>query len=255
MIARRMVLLLAGIAAIAAAAQAQARKPRLPPGRDPGGAAVAVAATGFDYTRPEVARVLARDGEGDLVGWDLVTGDNRPHSSVDDGTTALAGRIAAPGARRIVPIRIDPAQPSMLAAAVAFTARTPARMLVVAVTVTDPARWSALADAAARHPQLLIVVVARGETASSPQSAAPPNLLRIGTAAAGLDMTVGGAAADATVHDLLAAVLPAPERCERPLRGGAPVHNIRADRLLALLPPLPGPSAMEATTCTILDAP
>lgn len=36
--------------------------PRLAPGRDPGGTAVAILADGFDYTKPELAAVLARDG-------------------------------------------------------------------------------------------------------------------------------------------------------------------------------------------------
>jgi hypothetical protein len=44
--------------------EAQEKKPPLPPGRDPGGQAVALISTGIDYTRLDIAARLARDGEG-----------------------------------------------------------------------------------------------------------------------------------------------------------------------------------------------
>ncbi len=103
---------------LAGAAEAQPRKPRLPPGLDPGGIAVAVLGTGIDYTRPDLATHLARDGEGDLVGWDLVTGDNRPYAASPNDApanwggdgTELARRLASVGNLRLIPIRIDPAE-------------------------------------------------------------------------------------------------------------------------------------------------
>src|SRR5215467_9057175 len=55
------------------------KKPPVPPGRDPGG--VAVALIGIDYTLPAVARRLARDGEGELIGWDLQDQDRKPFDS------------------------------------------------------------------------------------------------------------------------------------------------------------------------------
>lgn len=54
------------------------KKPPVPPGRDPGGVAVALIGTGIDYTLPAVARRLARDGEGELIGWDLQDEDRKP---------------------------------------------------------------------------------------------------------------------------------------------------------------------------------
>ena len=75
----RMVLLLF-LAALASApmAVAQTKKPPLPPGRDPGGIAIALLTTGIDCTLPHIARGLGRDGEGELIGFDLADGDNRP---------------------------------------------------------------------------------------------------------------------------------------------------------------------------------
>ena len=63
---------------LAASTEAQEAKPRVPPGRDPGGVAIALIGTGIDYTIPEVAQRLARDGEGELIGWDLEHKDRKP---------------------------------------------------------------------------------------------------------------------------------------------------------------------------------
>ena len=75
---RAILLHLIAVAAFAVAALAQEKKPPLPPGRDPGGMAIALVTTGIDYTVPEVAQRLARDGEGELIGWDLEDQDRKP---------------------------------------------------------------------------------------------------------------------------------------------------------------------------------
>jgi len=121
-------------------ALAEARKPPLPPGRDPGGVAIALLTTGIDYTQPEVAQVLARDGEGELIGRDIADDDNRPRAVElearanwgGDGT-ALAKALGSPG-RRLVPVRISPGDPMSLARAVAFVAQTPARIVVPVIS-------------------------------------------------------------------------------------------------------------------------
>jgi hypothetical protein len=156
--------------ALAWGTAAEAQRERDPPllaGRDPGGVAVALLGTGIDYTVPEVARRLARDGEGELVGWDLVDNDNRPFRSsraaADAGawgtSTALALAIGAPG-RRIVPVRIAPDDPRSLARAVAFVAQTPARVVVVPASSRRPEDWEPFRQAASHFKDLLIVVPA-----------------------------------------------------------------------------------------------
>ena len=52
--------------------RAIAKDPALEPGRDPGGVGVAILADGFDYTQPDLAKVLARDGEGEAIAWDAM---------------------------------------------------------------------------------------------------------------------------------------------------------------------------------------
>lgn len=167
---RRLVAILLIIVGAATSVLSQPRKPKLPPGRDPGGFAVALLTTGIDYTRREVADRLARDGEGELVGWDFVDNDNRPYAPSPnvtpanwggDGTLA-ATRIAAAGTLRLVPIRIDPAKPVTLAAALAFAVRTPARILLMPMSSDEPEDWQAFRQAAQRFPDLIIVTSAAG---------------------------------------------------------------------------------------------
>jgi hypothetical protein len=153
-----------------APADAQAKKPKLPPGRDPGGVAIAVLSTGIDYTRPELAGRLARDGEGELIGWDFTDNDNRPYAPSPNDTpagwggdgTRIAMRLAAVSNIRLVPIRIAPSKPATFAHAIAFAAKTPARILLVPMGSDQADTWEPFRQAAARHPDLLIVTAAGG---------------------------------------------------------------------------------------------
>src|SRR4029078_9951193 len=90
-------------------ALAQTKKPPLPPGRDPGGVAIALLTTGIDYTLPTIAGYLARDGEGEVIGFDPVDNDNRPFGG--DGTTLAANLLDPAIGTRLVPVRVDPRDP------------------------------------------------------------------------------------------------------------------------------------------------
>jgi len=139
-----------------------ARDPPVPPGHDPGGAAVGLFTTGIDYREPEIARRLARDGEGEIIGWDIVDNDNRPYGSAV-GETALAKLLVGSGNVRLVPLRVDPADPPSLARAVAFLARTPARVAVVPMGSARRADWGPFRHAAAHFKEILFVVAAGGD--------------------------------------------------------------------------------------------
>ena len=146
---------------------AQEKKPAVPPGRDPGGVAIALLSTGIDYTIPEVVQRLARDGEGELIGWDLVDKDRKPFDKSKGGTrpewggdgTALVRSILTPG-KRVIPVRIDPADPVSLARAVAFVAQTPARIVVVPMWGPDKTVWEPFRQAATHFTDLLFIVAA-----------------------------------------------------------------------------------------------
>jgi hypothetical protein len=152
--------------------------------------AIGLLGTGIDYTIPEIARRLARDGEGELVGWDFVDNDNRPFRSgraaPDAGawgasTTALALAIGVPG-RRIVPVRIDPGDARSLARAVAFLAQTPARIVVVPAWSRRQDDWEPFRQAATHFKDLLFVIPAGGDGTGADRDPAWPAAFRLANA-------------------------------------------------------------------------
>jgi hypothetical protein len=180
------------------AATAQEKDPKVPVGRDAGGIAVALVTTGLDYTHPEIAPRLARDGEGELIGWDLVDNDNRPFAAAApleageaaqrDGT-ALARQLLATYARaRLVPVRIDPANPVSFAQAVAFVSRTPARIVAIPFASATLSDWEPFRQAVERLGKDLLFVLSAGEAAGTstsefwPAAFALPNAVAVASA-------------------------------------------------------------------------
>ncbi len=146
----------------------QPEKPPVPPGRDPGGIAIAMIATGIDYTHEEIRDRLARDGEGDILGLDLIDGDNRPYAATslpgnEAGAidTILARRILSTYRHaRLVPVRVDLNDKLMLARALAFTAATPARIVAVPFWGDDKETWEFFRQAAEQIPDQLLILPA-----------------------------------------------------------------------------------------------
>jgi hypothetical protein len=168
--------ILAAVLALALAAtgaSAQTAKPKVPPGTDPGGAAIALIAYGIDYTDPEIAPRLARDGEGDIIGWDFVTNDNKPFAATPDAGidgTRLARLILSAYARgRLVPLRVAPSDPAQFAQAMRFALQSPAHIVAVPIWNTQPEITEVLNAAAARAGDRLFVIPA-GEDAKLQRS-------------------------------------------------------------------------------------
>lgn len=163
-------------------------EPRVPAGRDPGGVAVALVGLGADYTRPEIARKLARDGEGELIGWDLADNDNRPYP--DGISDAYALTLAEVGIRaRIVAVKIAPGSPEPMLSAIGFARRTPARIVLLSEAQPGRADWDRICKAAALTPQMLFVVPASASEIDHDQGLpsgaadAPANLIVVASAA------------------------------------------------------------------------
>ena len=148
-------------------AQSPKEKPRVPPGVDPGGVAVAIIGSGIDYTRPEIAARLARDGEGEIIGWDFVDNDRRPFAACRANETPPPTSWCLPfpiellaigkPSFRIIVLRASPWSPQILVAAVQQANQTPARIVLLALDQAPPLKF--LLDAAMRFPKLYFVGV------------------------------------------------------------------------------------------------
>jgi hypothetical protein len=150
--------------------QSAPAKPKITPGADPGGVAVAIIGTGVNYTLPFIASRLARDGEGDIIGLDFVDRDNRPFDvagpdATPDGIrpmgTTLASVLLAEAPRaRLIPVRLKMGEPRAFGGAAAFVASTPARIAIVAFSSTNRADWEPFEQAAKAAPHVLFVIPA-----------------------------------------------------------------------------------------------
>lgn len=138
------------------------QEPPVPPGMDPGGVAIALLGPGIDYTKPEIARVLARDGEGEPIAWDCTDDDARPFDTSGTGTAdalAFALAMAQSGTSiRLVIVKETPGDAHAFGRMVLFAVQTPARVIVWPGADAKRPDWPLLGVAAKQFPQHLFVV-------------------------------------------------------------------------------------------------
>lgn len=148
---------------------ALAADPRLPPGQDPGGQAIAFISGGIDYTSERIVARVARDGEGEIIGWDFVDNDRFPYVATTatpadpeavDATSAAAALVQAYAHGRMVPVRIAAGDPMALARAIGFVTGTPARIVAVGVPLSSPDMRRVVREASQRFRDHLFVVAA-----------------------------------------------------------------------------------------------
>ncbi len=177
-------LLMACIITVSAQAQSSRGKPRVPPGMDPGGIAVAVIGAGVDYTASEIASRLARDGEGAIIGWDFVDNDANPYAdcrslppSADCPSHYVDVLLSHAPTVRLVPLRISTTAPATMVGAVLFAQKSPGRIALVIAPSSDIREF--LLQAAQRVPTLLFVGITPSTAPAVPPSDLPDNLIII----------------------------------------------------------------------------
>lgn len=166
--------------ALPAAAAEAGDDPRVPPGLDPGGMAIALITDGVDYTDAEIAARLARDGEGEPIALDLVDGDVRPYAPPDQGRgTQLAKRILSVYRHsRLVIVRADAADPASMAKSAMFVARTPARIAALGYWARQREDWAPFAEAVTGVANVLFIVPGGNGPSRSEGAAFPAGFKR-----------------------------------------------------------------------------
>ncbi len=147
----------------------EALNPPVPPGKDSGGVLVAVVDSGVNYLLPQVGERLARDRNGEILGYDYWDLDRRPFDSNParspffpqrHGTrTATLLLTEAPDAR-LVPYRYPRPDMKRMADLVADAAGKGVRVVNLSLGSNDASEWQAFARAAEQHPEVLFVVSA-----------------------------------------------------------------------------------------------
>ena len=150
---------------------AQTSDPPVPPGRDPGGIPVAIVGQGLDYTLPHLAQMLARDGEGEITGYDFADEDRRPFETSSAAGTAGPGTRVAEivtgegQAATLIAIRAKMDNPVSLTKAIRFATQGPSRIIAIDRTF-ETAIDMEMFSSAARHyrEHLFIVMAGEGDT-------------------------------------------------------------------------------------------
>lgn len=184
--------LAAVVSAMMASASAHAADPAISAGMDPGGTAVAIIGAGIDYTLPEITARLARDGEGDIVGFDYADEDHRPYATGTTPSTITARTIVAstPNAR-LIPLRVEAADAMSVARAIAHAAQGPAKIIALDHATAYGPGGRALSEAAAHFSSHLFIIAAGDDGAdlnAARNPPATPNILIV--TAAGPDGTL-----------------------------------------------------------------
>lgn len=133
--------------------------PPVPPGIDPGGVPVALVGHGIDYRAEDIRDRLARDGEGEITGFDFVDNDRRPFGIPGDSAVA---RVALQEGRSstLIVVRTDFSKADILGPSLRFAAQSPARIIAM-LEAWDNGAFATLASAAARYfPEHLFLAAA-----------------------------------------------------------------------------------------------
>lgn len=144
----------------ASAIVVRAGDPAVPPGRDGGGIAVAIIGNGIDYTVDAVARRLARDGEGEITGYDYVDDDRQPFARNNLGQD-MAGIVIGKGqTASLVVLRADAEDVISFSRALLYAGKSPARIILLEGTPRDYKSIRALVSAARYFHDRLFVLAA-----------------------------------------------------------------------------------------------
>lgn len=143
--------------------------PPVPPGKDPGGVAVAHVDTGVNYLLPQIAKRLARDAADNPIGGDFWDDDRRPFDvdtgrspffPLHHGTAVASIFLSEAPAARVAPYRFPRPDMNRMAALVAGIDTNNIRIVNMAMGSNDRHDWNAFADAALKMPHILFVVSA-----------------------------------------------------------------------------------------------
>lgn len=166
---RKTLLAILAAAFLVSAVWAATGEPEVPAGKDPGGVAVAIIDSGVNYTLPAIARRLARNEKGEIMGYDFQDNDKRPFDLVPGQKpgsgrhhgTRVAGIFLreAPGAR-LIPYRYRAHSFETFAEIVEHIAGCPARIVIMSLGGYQKQDWEKFRQAAQLHPEILFIISA-----------------------------------------------------------------------------------------------
>lgn len=143
--------------------------PPVPAGTDPGGVGVALVDSGVNYLLPRIARQLARDDAGAILGYDYWDMDGRPFDANParspffpqrHGTRTASLLLREAPQARLVPYRYPRPEMDRMEDLVDDAAAQGIGIVNISLGSGDRGEWEAFEAAAKAHPDTLFVVSA-----------------------------------------------------------------------------------------------
>jgi hypothetical protein len=143
--------------------------PPVPSGEDPPGIPIGLVDSGVNYLLPEIASRLAREPDGEILGYDYWDLDRRPFdlSPTPDpfypghhGTLTASLVLEGAPVAKLVPYRYPRHDMARMTALVEDAAARGVRVMNLSLVSRDRAEWLPFEAAAAAHPEMLFVVAA-----------------------------------------------------------------------------------------------
>ena len=143
--------------------------PPVPAGANPPGTLVAVVDTGVNYLLPEIGTRLARDKNGEILGYDYFDLDRRPFDVAPDsdpfypehhGTLVASLLLAEAPVARLVPYRLPRGHMTRMAMLIEHAARRGVRVINLSLASQNRDEWLPFREAARTNPEMLFVVAA-----------------------------------------------------------------------------------------------
>ncbi len=144
-------------------------EPDLPPGKDPGGIAVAIIDSGVNYTLDQIAHRLARNENGECLGYDFHDNDKKPFDLVPGqklgsgrhhGTRVAGIFLREAPLARLIPYRYRAHSFETFANIVDAIADGPARIVIMSLGGYQKKDWERFRKAAEAHPEILFIISA-----------------------------------------------------------------------------------------------
>ncbi|MEO0671910.1 MAG: hypothetical protein AAFZ05_07775, partial [Pseudomonadota bacterium] len=148
------------VLSVIAVPPATAADPNANAGKDAGPPYVAIIGSGVDYRKPEIAKRLARDGEGVPIGWDFIDSDATPFDPDPEAAHPHRAFFADTANGSLVVVRAPANDTAKFVQAIGFVSQTPARVVVTPAIGNSAAMLAWVKAAAARFRHLLIVAPA-----------------------------------------------------------------------------------------------
>ena len=143
--------------------------PPVPTGKDPGGVAVAHYDTGVNYQLEFIAKRLARNQSGRILGYDFKDNDRQPFDLDPSfpaflprrhGTAVISIFLREAPNARLIPFRHPGKDIARFGEIVETTAQTPAKIVVMPLGGYKHDQWQNFANAAKKHGDILFVISA-----------------------------------------------------------------------------------------------